>query len=486
MTIAVSINNQTIRVVAAERLKITRWESVELPPGLVKDGLILKPEEVAKILDQLFNKKALPRSEINAAISGMSFIYRILVLPRLKGTELKEAVLRATQKEINLPIDEMYVDWQIINESGERLEIFVLCAPRTTVDTLVRTFKLANLKLNSLDINALALARLAAQPRALIAEFEKDWFDIVIVTEGVPVTLHSVAPKGNNREYEDNLVQMEEEIRRTVDFFNLTHKENALKPEEPVYWSGEGQNTAEDILLLQKTIPAAINIAAGDLSYPDSFRPSEYAVGLGLILKSRNIATGVKKGKTLYRDVNLNLAASRSRALSKPLELKSLFMPAMIVLGIIILTPLLMLHNGVQTENRDLQTQLDRVNHLLSLRRETLAQNQATDNQITQYLKKTETIRNERAQIVGPGDLADLIQSIKAGLSPRIKYAGIGTSSSQITLDGWADSRQAVLDYSGYLGKLNRFSEVRIGSIVDQKSAANQSGGVVYNIFLLR
>ena len=85
MTIAVSINNQTIRVVVAERLKVTRWENVELPPDLVKDGLILKTEEVAKILDQLFNKKALPRSGINAAISGMSFIYRILVLPRLKG-----------------------------------------------------------------------------------------------------------------------------------------------------------------------------------------------------------------------------------------------------------------------------------------------------------------------------------------------------------------------------------------------------------------
>jgi Tfp pilus assembly PilM family ATPase len=486
MTIAVSINNQNIRIVAAERSKVTRWETVELLPDMVKDGQILRPEETAKILDHLFENHAFQRSEINVSISGMSFIYRVLVLPRLKGPDLKEAILRATQKEINLAVDEMYIDWQIVNESNDRLEIFVLCAPRSSVDMLVRTFKLANLKLNSLDINALALTRLVDQPRALIAEFEKDRFDIVIVSEGVPVTLHSVAPKGNNREFEDNLSQMEEEIRRTVDFFNLTHKDNALKPEQPVYWSGERLNHQEDILLLKQAIPTAINIPAGQLIFPDSFQPSEYAVALGLILKSQAAATGIKKGKNIYRDVNLNLIAARSRALAKPVEFKSFIMPALIVIGIIILTPLLLMHNGVKAENSSLNSQFDRVNHLLALRRLTLVQNEITSNQITQYLIKAQAIRNERKQISGRGELSDMIESISTGFSQQFKYSGIETNLNQIIVDGWAEDRQSVLDYTAILDKQNRFSEVRIGSIEDQKTAANLPDGVIYKIIIQR
>ena len=61
MQAAVNISNQSIKVVAAEQKKIKRWETVALPPGLIKDGQILQPDAIAKILDELFANIKLPR-----------------------------------------------------------------------------------------------------------------------------------------------------------------------------------------------------------------------------------------------------------------------------------------------------------------------------------------------------------------------------------------------------------------------------------------
>ena len=197
----------------------------------------------------------------------------------------------------------------------------------TMVDSLVNTFKLANIRLSALDLNSLALARLVSQPKALIANFGRDWFDIVIVAGGLPVTLHSVAPKGGFREFEDNLAQMNEEIRRTVDFFNLTHKENFIPQDQAVVLSGIRKNSEAEGELVEKYLPLVSPSSNGHLVYPEGFIPDEYAVLLGLILKPQITGDFKKLAQMIYQDVNLNLLAGRSRIQRNPVSLKKLLVP---------------------------------------------------------------------------------------------------------------------------------------------------------------
>jgi Tfp pilus assembly PilM family ATPase len=491
MPVAVNINNQRIKVVSAENLKISRWETVELTPGLVKDGQILQPEALAKILQGIFEQTGMARDNLRVCVTGMSFVYRILGLPKMKKASLREAIERATQREINVSLNDLYIDWQVISEKADSLEVFVLGAPRIMVDAVVRTFKLANLKLSLLDINPLALARLVNQPKALIADFGQDWFDIVIVSDGLPVTLHSVATKGNFRELEDSLTQLNEEIRRTVDFFNLTHKENLIKPGQAVFLSGINKTGTDIGEVMEKYIPEAVAAPNGHMQYPGSFIPADYAVLLGLIIKNQKVKIAQPAGNPFYRDIEINLLAGRNRALRTPVSLRQVLMPAGIIVAIVLLTPLMLLRNAARTDIAVLNNQLTEVNRELRIRRIILSQEISAETQIAKYLSDTQMVRDERASLAGPGNLAASLNIIQAGLSGGLSYSSLVSTPTEIIIEGRADNRTAVLDFTSYLEKREQFPEVRIASIEDMPASNGETGpnaleAVVFRLIVSR
>jgi Tfp pilus assembly PilM family ATPase len=490
MSVAVNISNTNIKILAMEQTRITRWETVELEPGMVKDGRLLQPEAIARILDDLFENGKLPRNKVIASVTGMSFIYRILELPKLKNADLPEAIARATQKEINVPLGELYIDWQVVAEKASSLEIFVLGAPRSMVDAIAETCQMANLKLTAVGVNSLALARLVNQEKALIADFGRDWFDIVIVADGLPVTLHSVAPKGNFRELEDTLSQLSDEIRRTVDFFNMTHKENSIKPEETIYLSGISKSSLDNGTLIERYLPAAVGSANGHLNYPEGFAAADYAVLLGLAAKNPDVKISAKFGQTVFRNVDLNLLTGRSRVTKTPLSLKKLWAPGGVLLAVALIVFLMLARNNLQTANRGLQARLDEANHALNLKRMSISQTEATETQITQYLNYVKELHSERDAISGPGNLADSLSSITGGFSDRLIYHGMVSTTAQIIVEGTAASRTDVLDFTNYLETQNRFAEVRIGVIEDVDSGSanggSQNDSVTFTVILER
>jgi Tfp pilus assembly protein PilN len=328
------------------------------------------------------------------------------------------------------------------------------------------------------------------QPGALIADFGRDWFDIVIVAGGLPVTLHSVSPKGGFREFEDTLGQMDEEIRRTVDFFNLTHKDNFIPPAEAVVLSGIRKNNGVERALVEKYFPLVSPSPDGRLVYPEGFIPDEYAVLLGLILKPQTAIGFKKAGQAVYQDINLNLLSGRSRIQRKSLSVKQLMVPVSIVLAVIILVPLFLMHNSGLAENRSLQTQLEQVNRELKVRRLALVQSDISETQIAKYLSDSKSIQDQRNLLSGQGDLAGQVDSILKGLSANLRYTGIVSTATQIVLDGLADSRVDVLNYTSYLESQNLFPEVRIAAIEDVAAAGEGgtiiSGQVSFTIILER
>ena len=234
MPVTLNISNQNVKLVYSRGNTIEKWETVSFSPGLIKDGQILQPEEFANVIKSLFKNLRLPDTQVVVSIEGTPFIYRILTLPHVKPTMQQEAIERAGQKEINVPLDELYFDWQIISDTGKEIEVFILGAPRGIVDGLVQVMGLAKVRLAAMDLKPLALARMVDLAEALIVNFEKEGSDIIIVSKGIPVTLHTVASKSKNASLEDNLLQLVDELTRTVEFFNLTHKDSPILPETPI------------------------------------------------------------------------------------------------------------------------------------------------------------------------------------------------------------------------------------------------------------
>jgi type IV pilus assembly protein PilM len=465
MPVTLNIGNRDIKMVASQGNAILKWETVPLLPGMVKDGQILQPAAVAGVINSVFNRLKLPRNQVVASISGMSFTYRILTLPGMKPHLQREAIQRATRKEINVSLDELYIDWQIIADTAKEIRVFILGVSRTIIDALIQTMSLAKVKLTAMDIKSLALARATGNANALIVDFEPDWFDVTIISNGIPVTLHTAASRSETASIEDKVHQLVDELNRTVDFFNLTHKNNPILPATPVILTGTlaANTTAKETLL--QNIGHPVQSLVSRLKMPPDFAVSPYEVNLGLILKHSHQKAYSEYNVANYYDINLDPLAGRKREITPPVSLHKLLVPAVILIAFLLLIPFSMLRNSSVAETNKLQTELTRINRNLYVGRLALDEANTTAATISTLTAELEKIQQERELISGRGELSVILNLIKERLPTGAEYTSISAGPDQVIVDGKAGSRLDVINYARVLEKQGNFSGVRLALI---------------------
>ena len=187
MYVTLNISATNIRLLSVKGRQVKKWGNAPLAPRLVRDGLILQPKAVGATIDALFKSTKIPKKRAITSLTGLSFTYRFLSLPRMKPALLKEAIPRGARKEIPLPLEELYLSWQAIGGGHDELDFSVVGVPRNLIDAVVQTLAEAGVKPYIMDLKPLALARAASRGDALIVALEPDCFDIVLVANGMPM-----------------------------------------------------------------------------------------------------------------------------------------------------------------------------------------------------------------------------------------------------------------------------------------------------------
>jgi Tfp pilus assembly protein PilN len=470
MTVSLNIDNQRIRLVSQHANRVDLWQILELPPGAIKDGMILNPPAVAALLKDHFQASKLPAQQVKVELTGLSFVYRVLTLPRLKPAKLKSAVERATQKEIALPLENLYLDWQIIKQNEQEIEIFVLGIARQMVDVLLDTLKLAGISLQTLELKALALARAVSHPEALVVDCEPSSFEILVVREGIPVTIHRVSPKNEMSTFEDNLNQMMNELNRTIDYFNLNHPGSPLTQATPVMLSGSLCDEPESRRLITQSIGHTVELFSSSMVLPGNFPISTFAANLGLLSQSPSAV----KGKNMEC---IDLVRARRRVLSHPVKPQQLVFSGVIVAALLILTLLWFIRQQAVEQSSALQIRAASIDQELVAVHQQLETANQLQNQITVLSDSTRELGLERQELSGKGDLAAVLKSITGNLPAGTVFTRITTQTTKIIIDGLAESRPNIVNYVHNLEKPALFSEVRIALI----DTGNVSSGTIYH-----
>jgi Tfp pilus assembly PilM family ATPase/Tfp pilus assembly protein PilN len=458
MTVTLNIDSQSIRLLSYRANQVELWETLDLPPGVIKDGLILDPPLVANLLKEHFQTFKLPPQQVKVCLTGLSFIYRVLILPNLKTKKLRSAVERATQKEITLPLENLYLDWQIINQTDRDLEIFVMGIARQMVDVLLTTLKLAGISLQSLELKAVALARAAIHKNALVVDCEPAAFEILVIREGVPVTIYRVSPKNGMSTLEDNLNQMLSELNRTIDYYNLNHPKNLLTQTTPVMLSGSLCEDKETCQAIVQRIGHNVEFFNSPLNLPPDFPILAFAANLGLLYQSQPHS----KSKT---PDSIDLIQARRRALSHPLPIKNVVLSGILAGALLLLALVWMTRQQAANQSASLLLKADRLNQELHLANQQLQQANQIQTQITALTGETEMIQTERLEMTGKGELASILTSITQNLPPGTVFTKISSQPNKITIDGLASGREAIVNYIYCLEKQGSYSEVRIALI---------------------
>lgn len=165
-------------------------------PKAIKDGVIVDYESIAKSTNELFANHIVGEITTNRAAftipSGRTFS-RVMKLPSLSTQELDEAVLAEAEQYIPVPVDQLYMDYDIIGKTDKEIELFVVAVPKKIIDSYVLLAKLLGLEVVAMETTIAATARMFIKtavsdvPTVLI-DFGSIYTDITIFDKTLIVT----------------------------------------------------------------------------------------------------------------------------------------------------------------------------------------------------------------------------------------------------------------------------------------------------------
>lgn len=161
-----------------------------------KDGVIIKPEEVAKAALQMFNHHLvgnITTRRVAIAVPAYRTFTRSLKLPKLKASQLREAVELEAEQFISLPLEDLYIDYEIVGHTDDSIELLVVAVPKEIVDSYLEFAKILGLEVVLIEPTLSSSARLfSIDPQSdvasLIIDFGSLSADISIFDKTVKVT----------------------------------------------------------------------------------------------------------------------------------------------------------------------------------------------------------------------------------------------------------------------------------------------------------
>lgn len=131
-----------------------------------KDGVVVQPEIVAEAALDLFRNRLIgdiTTKRVAIAIPAYRTFTRSLRLPRLKPKELDEAVQLEAEQYIPLPLERLYLDYEIIGQVEDSTELLAVASPRNIVDSYLDLAQILGLEPVLIEPTLGSLGRLFTQ-----------------------------------------------------------------------------------------------------------------------------------------------------------------------------------------------------------------------------------------------------------------------------------------------------------------------------------
>ncbi len=125
------------------------YGSTSFDKDAMSDGIITKPEVIAKATLDLFNHNLIgdiTTRRVAIAIPAYRAFTRSLRLPNLKSKEIRAAVELEAEQYISTPLEDLYLDYEVISQKEDMTELFSVAVPQTIVDSYLELAQILGLE----------------------------------------------------------------------------------------------------------------------------------------------------------------------------------------------------------------------------------------------------------------------------------------------------------------------------------------------------
>src|SRR5579884_1008678 len=131
------------------RPKVIGYGYMDFDDSAQSDGVITKPEVIAKAALDLFKHHLvgdITSRRVAIAIPAYRTFSRSIDLPKLNPRQLKEAIELEAEQYIPVPLEQLYLDYEVISQSADTTQLFMVAVPRTIVDSYLELTQILGLE----------------------------------------------------------------------------------------------------------------------------------------------------------------------------------------------------------------------------------------------------------------------------------------------------------------------------------------------------
>ena len=444
--ITLDIDSTAIRLLEARGDKVTKWASVPIEPGEVEGEIVSTPKALGTQVRQLMASSDMKGKKVTASFSGLYSVSRIVASSDLPGGLVtSEAVMEVAREIMPVDTDKLYLSWQTSTTGEGVREIFVVGVPQDVIDAEVRALRGAGINPHILDLKTMALARIVNREQALILNIEPSSFDIVVVANGIPEIMRTIAWEQDKLTTDEKAEHLATTLELTVDFYNSRHPGTTIDSDTPIFITGQMSGDRALVEKLQAGLRYSFEPLAPPIEYPEDLPVSQYAVNIGLALKGKTPSGDAGQGNYSPPDINFLPAVYHAW---KP-SVRQLFYVVAVVAAVFLLFQLYQVTGDALAETGGLQRRYDLLNTKLQ-QRQLEIKNRAP---LQQAVKEYHIISNPG------GNFTEDLKVINSEATEHgVQLQSIAHGGDTITINWQVDSYDTIESYLATLEESGRFA----------------------------
>ncbi len=190
------LSDISIKVMQFEKtsgdVKILGYADYNVPKGVVVNDIIMNEQALINHIQNMFAHMQLGKmhgKDIVASIPESKAFVRVIQIPKMSEEQAAAAVPFEAEQYIPIPLDQAYLDWQIIGERGEKMDVLVTASPKDYVDALLRIYKSMGLRPIAFEVESAACARALISPEMkakniLILDMDTFRTSLIVIEKG--------------------------------------------------------------------------------------------------------------------------------------------------------------------------------------------------------------------------------------------------------------------------------------------------------------
>ncbi len=427
--VTIDINASGVRILQVQGDRAERWGFLPMFQGAVAEDGIVDPQAMGVRIKRLMRATGMRGTKVIASISGLYSVSRVLDLDFQPAQNADDRLRRLIEEAI--PADGLRFHWQPMVSDGVTHRVLVVGVPETIVQDHARILRAVGLTPVAMEISAMTLVRAVGKRSVLVANTESASLDVVIVVDGIPEVMRTLAmpPALETKEQAEFVASA---LKQTISYYQARQSETDLPADTELLLVGPLARDPDfqKVVASEAELPLASFTSA--VRIPSHLAMEEYAVNLGLAMREVNGSSPDESGQAVKLTIDLR---PRRVRISVPVWVRLLAGVALACVAIVSLFYSSTEATGQETIN--LQQRVTILERQVGVRQEELKQ-----------MSLMEAVIREFSELVSSqGDLTGVIDKIDAIVPEGVEVTAYGATPTDVSVTGRADSPAAAISY---------------------------------------